>query len=175
MHSCKWNRHKPTYVKEEAMMSAAMETAFQTDACLSHVKPDADIAGPYRILLAEDDKEMRMLLELALKRSGYEVVACPDGADMLIHLAAFLMPCDEVHESFDLIISDIRMPGFTGMEVLEGKPERADFPPMILITAFGDDETHAQAAKYGAAAMFDKPFDVDELLKKVNAILLSVE
>jgi hypothetical protein len=93
------------------MMSAAMKTTFQTDACFSDVKPDADTARQYRILLAEDDKEMRTLLALALKRSGYEVVACPDGADMLTHLAAFLMPCDQVHESFDLIISDIRMPG----------------------------------------------------------------
>jgi DNA-binding response OmpR family regulator len=63
------------------------------------------------------------------------------------------------------------MPGVTGMEVLQGKPERTDFPPMILITAFGDDETHAQAAECGVAAMFDKPFDVDELLETVNAIL----
>jgi DNA-binding response OmpR family regulator len=157
------------------MMSAATKTNFETNACFSEVKPDADIARQYRILLAEDDKEMRTLLAHALMSFGYEVVACPDGVDMLTHLAAFLMPRDQVHESFDLIISDIRMPGVTGMEVLQGKPKRADFPPMILITAFGDDETHAQAAQYGVAAMFDKPFDVDELLKKVNAILLSGE
>jgi DNA-binding response OmpR family regulator len=157
------------------MMSAAIKTTSQTNACFSDVKPDADTARQYRILLAEDDMEMRTLLAHVLKRSGYEVVACPDGVDMLTHLAAFLMPHDQVHESFDLIISDIRMPGVTGMEVLQGKPKRADFPPMILITAFGDDETHARAAQYGVAAMFDKPFDVDELLKKVNTILLSGE
>lgn len=153
------------------MMSAAMETKVQTDAYFEDVKPDAGAAGRYRILLAEDDKEMRTLLALALKRAGYEVVACPDGVDMLTHLGAFLLPLEPVHESFDLIISDIRMPGVTGMEVLQGKPQAGYFPPMILITAFGDEETHADAAEYGAAAMFDKPFDVDELLEKVNAIV----
>ena len=156
-------------------MSAALKPMFRTDDYLKNVKPDAEASGRYRILLAEDDKEMRTLLALSLKRAGYEVVACPDGDDMLIHLAAFLLPFEPVHESFDLIISDIRMPGVTGMEVLQGKPKRAYFPPMILITAFGDDETNAQAAQWGVAAMFDKPFDVDELLEKVQAILLSSE
>ena len=157
------------------MMSAAMKTKDQAEVYFDDIKADAEPAKRHRILLAEDDKEMRTLLALSLKRAGYEVVACPDGVDMLTHLAAFLLPYKPAHESIDLIISDIRMPGVTGMEVLQGKPENADFPPMILITAFGDDETHAQAAESGVAAMFDKPFDVDELLEKVNAILLSRE
>ena len=153
------------------MITAAMKPMHQTDAYFRNVAPDAEPDRRYRILLAEDDKEMRTLLMLALKRSGYEVVACPDGIDMLARLAAFLLPFKSAGESFDLIISDIRMPGVTGMEVLQGKPQAGYFPPMILITAFGDEETHADAAEYGAAAMFDKPFDVDELLEKVNAIV----
>jgi DNA-binding response OmpR family regulator len=156
-------------------MTVAMNTTLHTDVYFNDVAPDAEPARRYRILLAEDDKEMRTLLALSLKRAGYDVVKCSDGVDMLTHLAAFLLPYEPVHESFDLIISDIRMPGVTGMEVLQGKPKRANFPPMILITAFGDDETHAQAAECGVAAMFDKPFDVDELLEKVNAILLCRE
>lgn len=156
-------------------MTAVMNTTPQTDVYFNDVAPNAEPARRYRILLAEDDKEMRILLALSLKRSGYDVVQCPDGVDMLTHLEAFLLPYKTVHESFDLIVSDIWMPGVTGMEVLQGKPNRANFPPMILITAFGDDETHAQAAECGVAAMFDKPFDVDELLEKVNAILLCRE
>jgi len=154
------------------MMTAAKNTRLRTNGYVNDVAPDAEPASRYRILLAEDDEEMRTLLALSLKRAGYDVVKCSDGIDMLTHLAAFLMPYEPVHESFDLIISDIRMPGATGMEVLQGKPKRANFPPMILITAFGDDEIHAKAAKCGVAAMLDKPFDVDELLEKVKAILL---
>ena len=127
--------------------------------------------GRYRVLLAEDDSEMRALLAMALVKSGYDVVECSDGIGMLTHLAAFLLPDEFAGEPVNLIISDIRMPGVTGMEVLEGKPQNRDFPPMILITAFGDAETHALANQYGAAAIFDKPFDVDLLMEKVKEVL----
>ena len=53
-----------------------------------------------------------------------------------------------------------------------GANELDNFPPIILITAFGDKETHMQAERLGAVALFDKPFDIDEMLKKVHAILL---
>ena len=125
----------------------------------------------YRVLLAEDDYEMRSLLTMTLRKSGYEVVECADGIGILTHLAAFLLPNEFGKEPVDLIISDIRMPGVTGMEVLEGTPKNRNFPPIILITAFGDTETHALAHQFGAAAIFDKPFDLDVLLEKVKDVL----
>ena len=125
----------------------------------------------FRILLAEDDKEMRSLLALMLRKEGYQVCECMDGLSLLDMLSSFFLP-DEEHENFDLIISDIRMPGVTGMEILMGANELDDFPPIILITAFGDKETHVQAERLGAVALFDKPFDIDEMLKKVRATLL---
>lgn len=124
----------------------------------------------FRILLAEDDKEMRSLLALMLRKEGYQVRECMDGLSLLDMLSSFFLP-DEEHENFDLIISDIRMPGVTGMEILMGANELDDFPPIILITAFGDKETHVQAERLGAVALFDKPFDIDEMLEKVRAIL----
>jgi DNA-binding response OmpR family regulator len=129
------------------------------------------VTDRHRVLLAEDDPEMRALMAMALRKSGYNVVECSDGIGMLTYLAAFLLPAEFAREPFDLIISDIRMPGVTGMEVLEGKPKNRKFPPMILITAFGDAETHALANRYGAAAIFDKPFDVDVLLDKAKEVL----
>jgi len=122
-----------------------------------------------RILLAEDDYDMRKLLTWSLRRSGYEVIECPDGVHLLDHVRTFFPPAEP--EDLDLIISDIRMPGVTGLEVLEGTREYKEFPPIILITAFGDEETHDQARRLGAAAMFDKPFDIDELLAKVREIV----
>jgi DNA-binding response OmpR family regulator len=124
----------------------------------------------FRILLAEDDKEMRSLLALMLRKEGYQVRECMDGLSLLDMLSSFFLP-DEEHENFDLIISDIRMPGVTGMEILMGANELDDFPPIILITAFGDKETHVLAERLGAVALFDKPFDIDEMLEKVRAIL----
>lgn len=122
------------------------------------------------ILLAEDDKEMRNLLALMLRKEGYRVTECPDGLSLLDTLSSFFLDSEE-HETVDLIIADIRMPGVTGMEILSGANELSNFPPIILITAFGDKETHLQAKRLGAAALFDKPFDIDEMLKKVRTIL----
>jgi two-component system response regulator (stage 0 sporulation protein F) len=137
------------------------------------VKDGAKITSPkpYHILVAEDDYEMRVMLAFALRRAGYQVTECSDGAGLLTYLEAFLLPNGIGPKDLALIVSDICMPGFTGMEVLEGASEIEGFPPVILITAFGDEKTHALAEKFGAAAMFDKPFDMDDLLAKVHEVL----
>jgi CheY-like chemotaxis protein/ribosome-associated translation inhibitor RaiA len=126
-------------------------------------------ANLYHVLLAEDDLEMRRMLAWSLCEKGYEVTECDDGYCLMKRLG-FLEPFGKT-QNFDLIISDIRMPGVTGMQVLESAKEFEDFPPMILITAFGDDNTHTQARKLGAAAMLDKPFDVADLLAKVAQVV----
>ena len=124
-----------------------------------------------RILLADDDLEMRKILGWFLRDMGFEVTECSDG-DCLLKRLGFYEPL-ETTAAFDLIISDIRMPGVTGMQVLESAYKYQNLPPMILITAFGDEITHARAKKLGAAAMLDKPFDIEDLLAKVVQILPS--
>ena len=128
---------------------------------------------PCRILVGEDDAEMRCVLAEALRGRGYTVVECGDGLSVLNKLSSVLLS-PEVRarepEEFDLVISDIRMPGVTGLSILEGVNLFDLFPPMILITAFGDEQTHAEANRLGVAAMFDKPFDVDDLLRKVEEL-----
>lgn len=128
------------------------------------------VAAPPHVLLAEDDKEMRVLLAHALRRAGYFVIECSNGMELLDHLGSYILPGEE-HEQVDLVISDIRMPGLTGLEILEGVSKHDDFPPFFLITAFGDAEAHAQAEKFGAKAMFDKPFDIDDLLAKMRRVV----
>lgn len=120
------------------------------------------------VLLAEDDRELRRFLALALQHDGYRVTEVDSGhalLDQLWNRAAS-------KASFDLIISDVHMPGFTGLEILEilrdaDDPDDEYAPhihdtPVILITAFGDLRLHADARRLGAV-VFDKPFDVDEL------------
>lgn len=145
-------------------MNRKIQTSLDKD------QKETTATNPYHILLAEDDMEMRALLVLSLRKAGYKVTKCRDGVGLLSHLGAFLLPDESEHEDVNLIISDIRMPGFTGMEVLEGLQGNEGFPPMILITAFGDEETHALSKEFGAAAMFDKPFDMDDLLAKVHEL-----
>ncbi len=122
-----------------------------------------------RILLAEDDDELRKLLAWSLLKEGYQVTECTDGIVLLNNLDGYLFLGEA--KCFDLIISDIRMPGITGIEILEGLHAHKNIPPMIVITAFGDEETHAHAHRLGAAAIFDKPFDIEDLLAKVREFL----
>ncbi|NQU24519.1 MAG: response regulator [Candidatus Nealsonbacteria bacterium] len=124
---------------------------------------------PRHVLLAEDDDDMRALLVRAFLREGYHVTECLHGVDLLVHLESFLCPQDispEQWEDFDLIVSDIRMPGVTALEVIEGIQQYGGLPPIILITAFGDRDTHMRACELGTAAVFDKPFEFDDLLAK---------
>jgi len=121
-----------------------------------------------RILLAEDDLEMRRMLSWYLQKKGCNVTACKDGNDLMRHLG-LPVPLEDF-QGFDLIISDIRMPGATGLQVLEAAKEFDDFPPIILITAFPDKQTLDLAKRLGAAAILSKPFDMDDLLTEISQI-----
>ena len=121
-------------------------------------------ARPVRILLAEDDTEMRELMAGSLRQQGYEVTAVGDGKELCRTLAPQLAPPDA--GKFDVVVSDNRMPGLTGLSVLEGLRALARLPPMILVTAFGDEETHRRARALGSAIL-DKPFEIEDLLAEV--------
>lgn len=120
------------------------------------------------ILIADDDYDVRKLLASAFRKDGYRITEAKSGPDLFDQLwnRASSRGC------FDLIISDVRMPGYTGLEVLgllRSKCDPADDyepqlreTPIIFITAFGDREVHQDAKRLGAV-VFDKPFDVDEL------------
>ena len=120
------------------------------------------------ILLAEDNHDMRELLAMSLRKNGYKVTEFADGLSMLERY--FSVDSAQKDAAFDLVISDVRMPGLTGMEILEDMYDHKGFPPVILITAFGDEETHKQAYLLGAVAMFDKPFNIEDLIAKVQEI-----
>jgi CheY-like chemotaxis protein len=123
-----------------------------------------------RILIAEDDPEMRRLLVQSLRREGFETAECSDGWELLDHLGNPVFSGSQ--DDFDLIVSDIRMPGVTGLEILEGIHETEWYVPMILITAFGSDQIHREAEELGAAGIFDKPFDIEELISRIREILV---
>ncbi len=122
----------------------------------------------FHILLAEDDAELRKLLSWSLRVEGYEVTECPDGLSLLSHLHNYLTA--DTDPDFQLIVSDIQMPGLTGLEVLEMAMLLERFPPMVLITAFGDEQTHAQAARLGVTAFLDKPFEIEKLVATVRMV-----
>ncbi len=119
-----------------------------------------------RILLAEDDVAMRSLLADVLRNFDYEVVEAADGRELFEHLVDLVLNKGN-EQTVDAVISDVRMPGMTGLELLHEMRSMGCQVPVILITAFGDGETHARARHLGAVAVFDKPFDVEDLLTAV--------
>lgn len=126
--------------------------------------------GPIRsrVLLVEDDDEMRSLLSAVLGAEGYQVHEARDGREFDAYLARALLGRELVP---DLIVSDIRMPGYTGLEVVESL-RRFDWSiPVVMVTAFGTGETHAEARRLGVAATLDKPFDLDDLVRAARNLV----
>jgi CheY-like chemotaxis protein len=125
------------------------------------------------VLLAEDDMEMRLLLSLALQKEGCSVIECRDGMHLLTQIEPSLNVENEVKH--DLIVTDVRMPGMTGMQVVEGLTSLPGRPPVILITAFGEAETHRRAQQLGVAAVLDKPFEIEEFITVVREVLVAAD
>ncbi len=123
---------------------------------------------PARLLLAEDDFELRELLACVLRADGHEVVEARDGNELWQLLSG-----DSAAEAgpFSLVVSDVRMPGLTAFDVLSKLQRAVAQTPVILITAFGDQTTHLRALRLGASRVFDKPFDCDELREAVHETL----
>ena len=117
-----------------------------------------------RLLVVDDDPEMRELLVEVLTEEGYEVAEAPDGAHALIRLRA---------EEFGAIILDKNMPGLSGLDLLPGLRTICPETPVILITAFGDVSTYMEAMEKGAFEYVFKPFRMEELLRVLRRALSS--
>lgn len=127
--------------------------------------------GPACILVAEDDEAMRAILVNTLKRGGYDVFEISDSRNLRMFLKDMSLPAgSRTFPKVDLIVSDIRMPGRTALEVLSDFKQVAKEVPVVLITAFADPKTQKKALNLGAAAVFDKPFEINDL----KAVLLKL-
>lgn len=121
------------------------------------------------LVLAEDDDEFRALLARTLRSAGYEVAELNNGTQLLRTLVATNL--DAEASQIAMVISDIRMPGVSGMDALAGINWANWSIPVVLMTGFGDRATHDAAKSLGAAAVIDKPFDLDDLVALVQALL----
>jgi two-component system response regulator HydG len=115
----------------------------------------------FKILIAEDEEITLKHLVNALQKEGYQAVRARTGVDALAAIEK---------DHFDLLIADIRMPGMTGIELLEKIKERQIDSEVIIITGFGSIGSVVDAMKKGAYDYVTKPFNLDELLLKVNKI-----
>jgi two-component system response regulator PilR (NtrC family) len=116
-------------------------------------------SSPKRILVADDERSLRELLAIVLRREGYEVQLAESGQAALAALK---------RGPLDLLISDIKMPDMSGVEVLRAAKATDASLPAIMMTAFASTETAVEAMRLGACDYLIKPFDVDELKLKVR-------
>lgn len=111
-----------------------------------------------RLLLVEDDEGFKSLLKAILEEEGYTLVVREDGKSALMALQ---------RSSFDLVLSDLRLPGLSGLELFRMAKEQDIAPPFILLTAFGTVEEAVAAIKEGVADFLTKPLKDPETLRTI--------
>jgi len=116
----------------------------------------------YKILVVDDDVEMCGLLSDVLKAEGFSVFTTGESLE-----ASKILK----REEFDVIITDLKMKGLKGLDLLEEAKKVAPLTPVIIITAFGTIESAIQAMKMGAYDYVTKPFQIDELVLTVKKAL----
>jgi two-component system response regulator PilR (NtrC family) len=114
---------------------------------------------PPRILVVDDERSMRELLAIVLRREGYEVLLAENGRTAIDLLE---------REPVDLLISDIKMPDLSGVDVLRAAKKIDQDILGIMITAFASTDTAVEAMRLGACDYLSKPFDIDLLKMKVR-------
>lgn len=108
----------------------------------------------FKILIAEDDSLVREAVRQLLAREGYCVGTAPDGLE-----AIKILTMDEV----DLVVTDVRMPGAGGMDVLRHARRVAPDTAVIIMTAYGTLETALEAMRQGAFDYLTKPFQIEQM------------
>lgn len=107
-----------------------------------------------RVLIVDDELSMREFLSILLEREGYQVSTAADADAALLHLES---------SPTDLVISDVQMPGLSGLALLERIKEERPDTAVLLITAFSTTEQAVEAIKLGAIDYLAKPFKVDDI------------
>ncbi len=118
------------------------------------------------ILIADDEEQIREPLSFVLNKEGYNCKTVNDGSNAIKALQ---------EDNYDILITDIKMPGMNGVEVLEKSREISPETIVILITAYGSVETAIQALRKGAADYFLKPLDFDEVLVRLKNLIRNKE
>ncbi len=113
-----------------------------------------------RVLVADDDDELRAMVVEALRADGYKVVEARDGAEMLSLLSDTL---GDPAARPDVIVADVRMPKLSGLGVLEELKRARVAVPVVMMTGFAPDSVGVVARRLGAIGVLKKPFGVDDL------------
>jgi two-component system response regulator PilR (NtrC family) len=126
--------------------------------------PTPSTTGKVRILIVDDEPSMREMLRIVLRRDGYEVHVANSGREAIEQLRG---------GNFDLLLSDIKMPDVSGVDVLRAAKEINREVVAFMMTAYASASTAVEAMRLGAVDYFTKPFSMDELRLKIRQHLES--
>ena len=120
------------------------------------------------IVTTDDDQAIRKVLQIMLRKEGFDVSACKNGDELLAILK-------QDSQNIDLVLLDIKMPGLSGFEVLEIIRRHYPKIPVIMLTAFNDLDTGMKAIRAGASDYLAKPVRREELISCVQRVLSESE
>lgn len=147
----------PTIANQEDIRMLGV--GYATDTDLSRTRPETRAA---KVLVVEDDEEMRSLVEEILREEGYLTFGAADTLSAMMHLLA---------EGADVIVTDWKMPALDGLDLIESVGRSLPGLPVIFVTAYADPELRRKALTRGAASFLAKPFQRDDLLSHIRAAL----
>lgn len=130
------------------------------------------VATAPKILLAEDDDELRALFAETLRAAGFDVTETADGEAFLDALASSLKRAPDGRAGgFELVLADVRMPHFSALDVMFAARRSLAATPIVLVTAFADGHTQRLAFLLGASAVLSKPVKLEHLVATVRKLL----
>jgi CheY-like chemotaxis protein len=116
-----------------------------------------------RIMIIDDDEEMRSLLKDFFEEEGFETDSASNGVDALRTLSK---------DHFDLVITDIRMPGLTGLDILPRIRRLKPEIPIIVMTAYASDDVRRRSLSGGATTYLEKPIHLSKLRTVIREVVL---
>jgi DNA-binding NtrC family response regulator len=115
-----------------------------------------------KILVVDDEEGARELFNTILTDEGYDVTLANNGADALTRMQG---------DVYDLVVTDIKMPGMDGLQLLQELRKTGSKADVIMVTAYGEVESYLKAMSLGAAEYINKPIRIKELKRIVHKVL----
>ena len=115
-----------------------------------------------RILVVDDEDDLRMLLDHVVSSAGYHVTTAEDGQDAILKIQ---------NNTFDLALLDIQMPNASGIEVLKYLKKNAPTTKAIMLTGYADLKYAMEAREYGARDFISKPYKLEDIMKTIETVL----
>jgi excisionase family DNA binding protein len=157
-----WRFRKADIDRWLAVQGAGRARTVPSEIDTLESESDRTAAGPSRILVVDDEASIRDLLAKTLALAEYEVETAPDGRTAVSKLKA---------GSYDLLITDLKMPGIDGLTVIREARRLAPKLPIVIITAYSTEASAIEAINLGVNGYLTKPFRITRILSTVSRIL----